>query len=138
MEDLWMKIWMIPTHDISEDSSEPEEGRPVDEDGPSDSNEDKATATDLSNSSKPREGKEKEINEDEEDCDGAVMSTKKQCLDGSKCNIYWCKSKDTGKKISFACYFPVPNNHTHPNKHTPPHSKKFLKTLTTQINVPLD
>ena len=131
----------IPTNDISEDSedqekekiidlpdpSEAEEGRLTDEDEPSNSNEDKAKTTDLSDSSKPREGnffrdflwgqegKEKEINEDEEDCDGAVKSTQKQCPGRSKCNICWYKSKDTGKKISFACYFPVPNNHTKDN-----------------------
>ena len=42
------------------------EGKPMDDDEPPHSNEDKDKTTDLSDSSKPREGKEKEISEDEE------------------------------------------------------------------------
>ena len=80
--------------------------------------------TDLSDSSKPREGKEKEISEDEKlgrkDCDGPVTSmisqglmTEKGCVCNSdgvlcpmwKCNVQFCacKSKDTGKRIDFEC-----------------------------------
>ena len=101
------------------------EGKPMDDDEPPNFNEDKEKTTDLSDSSKPREGKEKEIGEDEElgrkeDCDGPVMSmisqglmTEKGCVCGSdgescptwKCKVHFCacKSKDTGKRIDFEC-----------------------------------
>ena len=52
------------TADLS-DFLESGESKPIDEDEPPNSNEDKEKTTDLSDSSKPREGKEKEISEDE-------------------------------------------------------------------------
>ena len=32
-----------------------------------------------------------------------VSSTLVGCMEGEKCNSCWCKSKDTGKTISFKC-----------------------------------
>ena len=89
------------TADLS-DFLESGESKPVDEDEPPNSNEDEEWGS--------------------KDCvdPNQVTSTYRLCPEGEKCNRCWCKSKDTGKKISFACYFPVPNNHTHPNKQTPP------------------
>merc|ERR1711974_139958 len=83
-------------------------GRPMDEDEPSNSNQDKEKVeekkTDLPDSTEPGEGQEKEINEDEEqlghkDCvDGSASCTMMMC---DSCNSCWCKSKD-GKRIRFA------------------------------------
>ena len=93
---------------ISQDSSESRKGKPLDEDETSNSNVDKEKTTDLSDSPKQIEGKEKEIHKDEvlgrKDCDGPVEKTQARCnRKKPKCNRCWCKSKDTGKQISFKC-----------------------------------
>ena len=60
-------------------------GRCMDEDEPSNSNEDEEWGS--------------------KDCvdPNQVTSTDKLCPEGDKCNSCWCKSKDTGKTIYFGC-----------------------------------
>ena len=86
-------------------------GRRMDEDEPSNSNQDKEKIliADLPDSSEPGGGQEKEINEDEEmdvdvkkDCVGGhAFCTWMRCHSSEKCNSCSCKSKHTGKTISF-------------------------------------
>ena len=86
-------------------------GRRMDEDEPSNSNQDKEeiTTADLPDSSEPGKGQEKEINEGVEwnvdvkmDCvAGHAFCTMKRCHLSEKCISCSCKSKHTGKTISF-------------------------------------